>query len=173
MGRSIMRFCSVRRVVLIAAVLASLPGVSSAARGPKSSLHWCRVEPPLYPAAPGDTVTITLRATRKGGLRQVHGFLGRSHYLRADGKNEWMIVLTFKPTGKPDEFGTQFVVPTFINGTKDQPLPEGPYRLCLRGGVDGKGEPFGHGYVTAGRLDFDPAAPSRGRRHGPRDDRQS
>ena len=114
-----------------------------------------RVEHFFNPVRPGDQVTITIRATRPGGLQKLNGFFDRSQYLSAAGKNEHMISLTFEPTGAPDEFRTEFAVPRASGG---KPLLKGRYRLNVTGGLDGSGNGFRHRYITAGSLDFDPAA---------------
>ena len=69
---------------------------------------------------------LQVQATREGGLRELRGFLNRSQYLRGDGKNEYMISFSLEPTGRPDEFQAEFVVPAVSSSDPNLVLPEGP-----------------------------------------------
>ena len=94
-----------------------------------------------------------IEATRPGGLQELQAFLNRSKYLRGDGKGEVMVSLRLRPTGNKDELSAQFTVPA---RKPESPLPEGPYRLELQGGIDGNGQPFHHPYIPIGSISFDP-----------------
>ena len=107
----------------------------------------------FHPARPGDRIKVVIEATRPGGLQELQAFLNRSKYLRGDGKGEVMVSLRLRPTGNKDELSAQFTVPA---RKPESPLPEGPYRLELQGGIDGNGQPFHHPYIPIGSISFDP-----------------
>ncbi len=149
-----------RRIACLAGIVFAMmvgtcgTGLVMAQAPEPSTILSSRIEHFFNPVRTGDRVTITICATRPGGLQELSGFFNRSQYLSSEGKNEHMISLTFTPTGAPDEFRTEFVVPAEHEGN---PLPRGPYRLHVTGGLDGSGNGFWHLYLTAGRLDFDPS----------------
>jgi len=147
-----------RLTALLAAGLLSWALAASAAEAGREppTVQSCKIETALRPVRPGDTVTVTIVATRKGGLKELTGFLNRSPYLRGDGKGEVMISLVFKPTGEANQFRAQFAVPSLDQRNNKTLLPEGPYRLCLTGGVDGEGARYGMSYMPVGSLAFDP-----------------
>ena len=127
-----------RWTVLFVTVLSGSAEIPEAVGAPPA-VQGTWIESAFDPVRPGDPVTVTVRATRKGGLRELRGFLTRSKYLRADGKGEVMAHLIFKPTGRQDEFRADFIVSATDGGDKKTALPEGPYRFELTGGVDGGG----------------------------------
>ena len=147
--------------LLALALALSMPGVALCELGAHPQVLSSRVECFFRPARPGDLVVVTIKARRPGGLQKLTGFFDRSQYLRGDGKNEQMIGLAFMPTGAPDEFRAEFTVPATRESHPDQPLPEGPYRLELNGGVDGEGSAYYTHYLPAGSLAFDPAPGAR------------
>jgi len=103
---------------------------------------------------PGDEYVVTLEAKREGGLSDLNAFVTHSVYV--GGNNEIMNHLTFKPTGRPDEFQCRFIVPSHQEGKPEAPLPKGRYRMEMTSGHDGNGAGFGHPYVVLLVLSFDP-----------------
>ena len=144
--------------LLVAGLLSSAMVLPAHAAGREPpTVKSCKIETALRPVRPGDTVTVTIVATREGGLKGLRGFLNRSQYLRGDGKGEVMISLLFKPTENANEFRAQFVVPSLDERDNKTVLPEGPYRLSLTGGTDGEGGNYSTRYIPVGSLGFDPA----------------
>lgn len=108
----------------------------------------------FVPARPGDRYVITLNATRDGGISQLSGFIWSPHYIGGNG--ERMTGVRFKPTGNPDEFRCEFIVPDHQQEKPDVPLPKGHYRLEITSGHDAKGEYYAHDYLEIHSFPFDP-----------------
>ena len=104
-------------------------------------------------ARPGDRYVITLKATREEGISQMSGFIWSPHYI--GGKGERMTGVTFKPTGEPDTFRCEFLVPAHQSEKPDLPLPRGHYRLEITSGIGNEGS-YAHDYHEIHSFAFEP-----------------
>ena len=86
------------------------------------------------PVQPGDPYTLTVRATHPDGLEGLSVLIWRSRYVDLRGREERMANVRLLPTGQPDEFRADFVIPeseTISGG--DKRLPDGTYQLVITG----------------------------------------
>ncbi len=145
---------------LIVTVLITLAIVNACAalfaQGSPPTIESFALKSFFSPVAPGDPVEVTVKATRPGGIKELWVFFERSRYVRADGREEQMISFKLKPTGKPDEFRADITVPKMRSDKPELPVPEGPYRLIIYGGLDDSGNGYYHSYGYADSLAFDP-----------------
>lgn len=81
------------------------------------------------PVRPGDAYALTVRATHPNGIEKLNVWINRSVYIHPDGKGETLVNLKLFPTGRPDEFRGEMVVPKMMPGKEDVPVPAGGYRL--------------------------------------------
>ena len=104
-------------------------------------------------ARPGDRYTITLKATRTEGVKSLSGFIWSPTYI--GGRGERMCGVSFEPTGPPDQFRAQFIVPAHQSEKPDLPLPAGNYRLEITSGLGANGR-YAHDYIEIHSFRFEP-----------------
>jgi hypothetical protein len=105
---------------------------------------------------PGDRVRIHVVATRPEGIRQLVARIEHSIYINSNAKNELMINVSFLPTGKPDEFLAEFVVPATIGNEGKEQLPAGRYRLQIAAEKDLRDGWHYHNYCWYDAINYSP-----------------
>jgi len=77
------------------------------------------------PVRPGDAYALTVRATHPNGIEKLNVWINRSAYIDPDGKGETLANLKLFPTGRPDEFRGEMIIPKMMPGKQDVPAPDG------------------------------------------------